>query len=226
MKATLEFVEERFSRFNALCFDGKLPPIPLRISNARTYLGLSRYRKRRGADGSVELYAFSISISGRFDLPESEIEDTVIHEMIHCYIWISGSKDTSAHGRLFRDMMERINREHGRHITISHRSTPQEREQAVDSRPRPHVVALVSFKDGRTGVKVLPCTDRSLVRYRRGVMLSGKVTDIEFYHTDNPWFNRFPCSSALNVIYKKREEILPHLESASPLNVGYFSVKR
>ena len=57
-------------------------------------------------------------------------------------------------------------------------------------------------------------------------MLSGKVTDIEFYHTDNPWFNRFPCSSALNVIYKKREEILPHLESASPLNVGYFSVKR
>ena len=110
MRATLEFVQDRFDEFNRLCFEGKLPQVPMRISNARTYLGVCRYRKRRRLFGGYEMYGFSISISARFDLPEAEIEDTIIHEMIHYYIWQNGIKDTSAHGQEFRRIMEEKNR--------------------------------------------------------------------------------------------------------------------
>lgn len=219
MKPTLEFVKERFAEFNRLCFDSSLPDIPLRISNARTYLGVSRYHKRRKLLGGYEMYGFNICISARFDLPEQEIEDTIIHEMIHYYIWQNGIKDTSAHGREFRRMMDNINNAHGRHITVSHRSDPAIREQAVDQRPRPHIIALITFRDGRTGIKVLPAIRRNAVRYKRGVMLSGRIRSIEFYATDEPWFNRFPCSSALNVIYRDHEEIRPHLEGATHLDI-------
>ena len=218
MRATLEFVQDRFDEFNRLCFEGKLPQVPTRISNARTYLGVCRYRKRRRLFGGYEMYGFSISISARFDLPEAEIEDTIIHEMIHYYIWQNGIKDTSAHGQEFRRIMEEINRTYGRHITVSHRGNPQLREQAVDSRPKPHVVALITFHDGRTGVKVLPNIRKNVLRYRRGVMASGRISKIEFYGTSEPWFNRFPCSSALNVIYKDLQEIRSHLENAKPLD--------
>lgn len=217
MKATLEFVKERFAEFNRLCFDGQLPDIPLNISNARTYLGVCRYHKRRKLLGGYEMYGFNIRISARFDLPEQEVEDTIIHEMIHYYIWHKGIRDTSAHGREFRHMMDEINSTYGRHITISHRSNPALREQAVDTRPRPHIIALITFRDGRTGVKVLPAIRRNAVRYKRGVMLSGRISTIELYATDDPWFNRFPCSSALNVIYRSHEEILPHLTGANAI---------
>lgn len=219
MKATLEFVQDRFDEFNRLCFEGKLPPVPLRISNARTYLGVCRYRKRRRLLGGYEMYGFSISISARFDLPETEIEDTIIHEMIHYYIWQNGIRDTSAHGQVFRRMMDNINRTYGRHITVSHKGSPQLREQAVDTRPRPHVIVLVTFRDGRTGIKVLPYKRKNVLRYRRGVMASGQIEKMVFYGTEEPWFNRFPCSSALNVIYRDLDEILPHLENATLLDL-------
>ena len=216
MKATVDFVRERFDYFNRLCFEGKLEPVPLRVSNARTYLGVCRYRKRRRLLGGYEMYGFSICISARFDLPEAEIEDTVIHEMIHYYIWQNGIKDTSAHGKVFRSVMDEINRTHGRHITVSHRSSPQLREQAVDTHRKPHVIALITFTDGRTGIKVLPCIRKSVKMYRNGVMASGRVSRISFYETDEPWFNRFPCSSALNVIYRDTQDVFPYLEGATP----------
>lgn len=219
MKATQEFTFNRFQHFNRLCFDDKLPTIPLRVSNAKTFLGVCRYHKRRRLLGGTEMYGFSIAISARFDLPENEIEDTIIHEMIHYYIWVNGIKDTSAHGHEFRRIMDHINRTYGRHITISHRSDKQIREQAVDPRPRPHVIAMITFTDGRAGVKVLPAIRKNVVRYKRGVMSSGRIRSIDFYGTDNPWFNRFPCSSALNVIYRDHQEILPHLEGATRLDV-------
>ena len=49
------------------------------------------------------------------------IEDTILHEMIHYHIAVNQLRDTSAHGRLFRREMKRINAEGNRHITISYR---------------------------------------------------------------------------------------------------------
>ena len=83
MIPTVEYLEERFGTFNELCFEGALPRIPIKLSNARSFVGRLQYRPVRDWRGRVvRREDFVLRISKRFDLPEAEVEDTLIHEMI------------------------------------------------------------------------------------------------------------------------------------------------
>lgn len=126
MIPTVEYVESKIGEFNDLIFDSCLPPIPVKLSRARTYLGRVQYRRKRNVFGKITgATDFLMRISTTFDLPEKVQEDVIIHEMIHCYIAWKGLKDTSSHGKIFREMMGRINLQFGRNITISHRIAPK-----------------------------------------------------------------------------------------------------
>ena len=202
MKPTVEYLEERFDTFNGMCFGGALPRIPIKLSNARSFVGRLQYRPVRDWLGRiVRREDFVLRISTRFDLPENELEDILLHEMIHYEILVGQRRDTSAHGRLFRARMQEINERYGRHITISHRSGAPSPAVVADAKPTWRVVAHVRFKDGREGIKVLPRILQRLKSYRRGLQLSGEVASIDFYLTSDPYFSRFLKSSALNVIF-------------------------
>ena len=38
MKATIPYVEKKFEEFNQLMFDGRLPKLPIELSDAKTFL--------------------------------------------------------------------------------------------------------------------------------------------------------------------------------------------
>lgn len=214
MKATESFVKERFALFNEMIFGCRLPDIPLVISDAASYLGMFCYRTRTHLFGKKTHYDLKIRISSRLDLPESEIEDTLIHEMIHYWILHNNIRDTSRHGKVFRSMMSDINGRYGRHITVSHRATKEQREAALDKRPRQRVLAILLFRDGREGVKLLPCIPARVKAYDRALRRSGKIADIDYYTVSDPWFNRFPTSSAFNVIITDINEVRRHISSS------------
>ena len=87
MIPTVGYLEERFDTFNAMCFGGALPRIPIKLSKARGFVGRLQYRvKRDWRRRVVGREDFVLRISTRFDLPEAEVEDTLIHEMIHLWI--------------------------------------------------------------------------------------------------------------------------------------------
>ena len=109
MKTTVEYIEHKFNEFNALMFNGELPMLPIKLSNARTFLGQLGYKKRQKEDGKMECYDFVLRINTKYELPESEIEDTLIHEMIHYFIHWHQLEDTSQHGEMFHMMMNGIN---------------------------------------------------------------------------------------------------------------------
>lgn len=224
MKATIPYIQEKFREYNHLFFDGELPEIPVKLSNARGFIGACKYKKRRMPGGSFELYDFSLAISTRIDLPEEELEDTIIHEMIHYYIGVNKLRDTSAHGQIFRRMMKEINEKHGRHITISHRNTPEQREQSYDKRPRWHAVAVVTLRSGETGIKVIPRMAKYIRRYKRGILLSREVVGVTFYLTDDPFFNRYPSSASLRVYPIDPAELNPHLATATRLIVTPWKI--
>lgn len=216
MRADIPYVQQKFREFNRLMFDGRLPEPPVSITNAKTYLGVCAFRKHRKWHGRLEYSDFKIRISRRFDLPQDEIDDTIIHEMIHYYIGLFSPVDMPGHSALFRRMMADINTRYGRHISVSHRLTPDQQEQAIDNRPQRHIVARVVLKDGRTGIKVIPCMERHIRRYRRGMMASGKVSSIEFFQTTDPFFNRFPSSSAFTVYFPDPATLSAHLPNNKP----------
>ncbi len=217
MKATIPYVEKKFEEFNQLMFDGKLPKLPIELSDAKTFLGLCVYKKRRTILGRTECYDFKLRISTRIDLVEAEVEDIIIHEMIHYYIGYNNLKDSSAHGRVFRHIMNTINEKFGRHIKISHKLTKEEKEQLYDTKRRWRVVAYVTFNDGRTGVKVLPRIMPRIANYYNAVSRESSVESIELYMTNNPFFNRYPSSSAFRVHYIDKAEADKHLQGAEKM---------
>lgn len=214
MKATIPYVEKKFEEFNRLMFDGKLPRLPIELSDAKTFLGLCVFKKKRTLLGKTVCYDFKLRINTRIDLAEAEVEDIIIHEMIHYYIGLNGIEDTSAHGRVFRLMMKRINERFGRNIRISHKPTQEQKEQLCGTKKRWRVVALVIFKDGKTGIKVLPRIVPKIVNYYNVVSRESSIERIEVYMSDDVFFNRYPSSSAFRVHYIDKADAEKHLEGA------------
>ena len=203
------YLEERFDTFNRMCFDGALPRIPIKLSKARGFVGRLQYRVvrdwRRRIVGRED---FVIRISTRFDLPEAEIEDTLIHEMIHYWIAWKGLKDSSTHGKLFRAKMKEINELYGRHLTISHKSTPEEMDR--DTRVRDHWVCVSRLADGRTALTV--CAESAIPRIKRAFRWSPTVRQTAWYHSTDPWFNRYPRSRTPKLYPIDPADLQPHLD--------------
>lgn len=214
MIATPTFVQQKFDEYNRLMFQGKLPPIPIQMSRARTYLGQCVSKRRQGIFGKSRLYDFRLRISTAFDLPQQEIEDTIIHEMIHYYIGVNNLRDSSAHGPLFRQMMEHINTTYHRNITISHRSTPEQKQASErQASAHWHVVAVVHFTDGRRGIKVLPRIHQRIQDYHAALSSSPSVSKIEYFMTFDIFFNRYPNSAAYRVYDISPEDLDTYIYS-------------
>lgn len=218
---TIPYIQQKFDDFNRQYFGNLLPPIPIKLSNAKTFLGKVCYRKERGllnfwgrgrlargCPASNEKWGtscgkenhwhysdFVLRINTRIDLPEEVVEDTILHEMIHYYIVVNQLQDTSAHGRLFRAEMARLNAL-GRHIRISHRLTPEQAKQAQGKR-KTRVVCVAYFKDGRVGVKVVPKQVAHVLRFHRAAFVHFPIDHLCWYLSDSPFFAQYPSSSAL-----------------------------
>ena len=198
-------------------FAGELHKLPIEQSSGKTFLGQCVFKRSRLTNGKTEKYDFRLRINTRIDLPEQELEDTIIHEMIHYYIGINQLNDTSAHGQIFRQIMDAINVRYGRHMTITHKVTKEQREQAYDKRQHWHVVAIVEFKNGKTGIKVLPRIVPRILNYYNKIGAINSVSQIKRYMSNDIFFNRFPNSGALNVTYVDRKELQEHLTDAEKL---------
>lgn len=217
MRATIPYIEQKFEEFNLLCFAGKLPKLPIQLSDAKTFLGKVVYKKRTLADGKEEKYDFCLRINTRIDLPEQEVEDTILHEMIHYFIDVNQLEDSSSHGALFVSLMNQINEKYGRHITISHDGTSEQKAEAIDKRPKWHVIAVVSLKDERIGIKVLPRIVERITSYYNKMLANSEVKDVQLFMCNNPFFNRYPNSAALNVYFLDKESIEAELQGAEKL---------
>ncbi len=217
MEITIPYIKRKFEEFNQQMFAGKLPMLPIKLSNAKTFLGMCCFKKRKDENGNVILYDFVLRINTRVEVPENVFEDTIIHEMIHYYIGYNQLKDTSPHGELFHTIMNGINEKYGRHISVSHDPTKEQKEQLYDTRKRWHVVAVVRFHDGRTGIKVLPRIVQRITNYYNKVLGAKEVASIQLYMSCDVFFNRFPNSSALNVCFLEESEIASHLKDAEQM---------
>ena len=209
MRPTADFLEERFGEFNQTFFGDALPPIPILPSDVKSYAGM--YVHRRRTSGVTR----QIKINVRMDLPCEVYEDTLLHEMIHYAIDLSGKRDDAPHGTLFRQMMQMINEKGDRHISISH-SLPRGTTDHIDRRPRWHVVAVLTTTQGPM-VKVLPRIAQRIRRYYDAVIESPEISEIRLFSTRNPYFNRFPVSGAFTAYVVDEEELMSELSDADPL---------
>lgn len=217
MKPTVDHLRQRFDHFNQLAFGGELPVPTILLSRARTFVGQCAYTVHRGFLGRKTNHDFKLKFSVQAELGEAELDDVMVHEMIHYYIAYRNLKDTSAHGPLFRQMMEETNRRFGLHVSITHHPSP---EQAASLRRRPreqHIVAVVDLGKGGKGFKVLTNGLRGIRHYYFSLACMKGVESITLYRSTAPYFDRFPHSTALRLHMPRTDEPYLHLADAERL---------
>lgn len=213
MIPTLDYIERKFNEFNALMFEGKLQPLPFKLSTARTFLGQVKYQQRRLPDGSRRFTNFQFVISTRVDLPEAEVEDTIIHEMIHYWILSNQLQDNRPHGDIFRRKMQEINLTFHRHITVRHKMSQDEVEQ--DREVRQHLICVSRLRDGRCGITVA-AKSRLFQFWDKMPHFPGVIEQYWVLSLD-PFFNRFPRALTPKIYPVPADDLEIHLQDAKPL---------
>lgn len=206
--------------YNRTMFGGTLPVPPIHLTNARTYMGQMTCRKRVGLFGKKHFSNYALRFSKRFDFTEEELQDTLIHEMIHYYISYHQLQDSSAHGQLFRQMMNEINQKYGRHITISHRSSQEERLQVIGNRPTPRVFAVIELADGKQYIKAVPRIVQRIRTMHRWLNPSPDIRSVTWYYSTDPYFALFPSSMGRKMQLLHMDEAEPHIREARLLEPG------
>ena len=186
MKADLVFLENRFDIFNRKIFSGVLPRPLMHISSARSFMGQFKV-ERKGSPLRKVVETYHLTLSDRYDLEESVLEDIVIHEMIHYFIHFKRIKDSSSHGYQFRKMMLDINRAFGRSITVSHRCSKEELES--DDVKAHSIVCLCTMTDGRR--LVCRVSQSKVFEIHRAFQEWDKVVEEQWYWVYGSYFNRY-----------------------------------
>ena len=211
MRPDINFVKQKFSQFNGEFFGGELNELPIKLSNSRSTLGCFVHPRNQPDHlerGVGECY---IRISTRLDFPQSEVEDTIIHEMIHYWIYFKRLKDSSAHGKIFRAKMEEINRVSGRNLKVSHRLSNEEANS--DTHTRNNLICVTEWTDGRTGITV--CARTRIFEIDRIMRSQPTLTRLEWFWSRDVWFNRFPISRVAKVYYADPDDLREHLKRAT-----------
>lgn len=185
----------------------------LKVGNARTLLGSLRYKRERGLLGRTRLVDFTLTISAFYDLPQEEIDDTIIHEMIHLFIASQNLKDDSPHGHLFRQKMDEINSKYGRHINVSHRG----KLVKADAGNSHNVIAVVHFEDG--GIGVMRPSKSRIFEISRTLHLYYKVASVDWYFSYDPYFDTLPRSLKPRVYKVNIAKLNSALNGAIPLRM-------
>ncbi len=177
------------------------------VSKARTQMGLFTYRRQRqGLFGHMKNVDYQIRISEYFKQTADEIDDTLLHEMIHYLIAFRKQKDTSTHGVLFRREMARLNKA-GRHITISVRTSTL--TATNEHSHRQHLVLALERKDGRRYLTVVNPSYKNYIE--RLIALAPMISAHHWLISSDDYFNDFPQARSLRARRVTKEEYEHHL---------------
>lgn len=204
---TLSYLRRHFDIYNTQFFDSALPVPRLAIGNAAGRLGCFSAPVIRGAStpSPSHLSRCCIRISARYDYPEPQLQDVIIHEMIHFHIWYHRLADSSPHGPVFRSLMHCINEVGGRHISVSTRIPSGNRAvtdfQTITKAPRRNLplryICVTHLSDNRLGITIVPRTrvfSTHLALHSHPAVLS-----LEWYITRDQSFDCFPSTRTAKI---------------------------
>lgn len=205
MIITHKYARDKFHEYNELIFEGKLPPLPIKIGNSKRRLGTCFYTVLRLPGQEPVNSSFHLRFSSAFDLSEEEWEDTIIHEMIHYYLAFFNMNDKTPHGVNFKRMMKDINERFGRHVSISYRSPKKSHEL-----PK-YRFAIVRDRRGQTGIKRLG--DGSYAEFLRFMEERCGTGSVTVYESTNPFFGKLAINDRMSCVLINEDALKTQLEN-------------
>ena len=210
------WMKTNFMRFNTQYFDGVLPLPRLRAGRSRTQLGTMSC-KRKTSWGRTKLYDFTISLSNYYDQTEHQFQSVLLHEMIHLSIAVSGVKDTSPHGVVFRALMQRLNRD-GWDIQIMTKTRDYTKAYTGSATViAQYIVLALEMNDGK---KFLSSVNPKFVRgINQQLRTIPQISHYAWFTTSDRWFETMPKVRSLRGRRVTAEVFQTKTQAMKPINV-------
>jgi hypothetical protein len=112
IKINKEMLSELYDKYNKEYFEGKLKR-PMKFSVYKGSGSVGVINTPRNKKGRVK----NIGIAKNIDWTESSLRDTIVHEMIHAYLYQNGMP-CSKHGKVFKTVMRELNKKYGLNVEI------------------------------------------------------------------------------------------------------------
>lgn len=195
MQIDITWLRSNFRQYNKQYFDGRLPEPRFFIGRSKTQLGSLSYK--RGLMWGRGLFskgnatnAFTLTLSNFYDQTEYQFRNVLLHEMIHLSIAVSGVKDTSPHGVVFRGMMQRLNREGWNIQVMTKMEGTKKAYTGSENIIRQYLVLAIETTNGKRFLSsVNPKFARQINARLKNV---SEVSSYHWYTTDNRWFEDMP----------------------------------
>jgi len=184
MQVTTALLRTWFDELNDRFFGSELPVPCLAVGNSRTTLGTMRCRRRRVSLLKRQV-VYTIRISNYYERSADDFRNVLLHEMIHYYISVKKIKDTSPHGRVFRQLMAKVNAA-GWHVSVSER-----RSMDVAERNRRRIrPAVVLSMYTRSGARLLTVVNSGyVVRMENRLRHQREVVSWQWHTSTDTMFN-------------------------------------
>lgn len=187
MKLTTEWMETWFDELNRLYFKTDLPRPRLYVSRSKQRLGCLGYKMQRKKQDAA--YDYRLGLTNYYVLTEWDYQNILLHEMIHLLIAHNGWRDTSAHGKVFRQLRDHLNNDCGWDIRISY-NTRQLSVNPQFLQRKKFLVLAVKLQNGR---RLLSVVNRKYMNQVRSTLShSQQVASSAWYVTTDPYFIDFP----------------------------------
>lgn len=210
------WMKTNFMRFNTQYFDGVLPLPRLRAGRSRTQLGTMSC-KRKTSWGRTKLYDFTISLSNYYDQTEHQFQSVLLHEMIHLSIAVSGVKDTSPHGVVFRGLMQRLNRD-GWDIQIMTKTRDYTKAYTGTATViAQYIVLALEMNDGK---RFLSSVNPKFVRdINQQLRTIPQISHYAWFTTSDRWFETMPKVRSLRGRRVTAEVFQAKTQAMKPISV-------
>ena len=210
------WLKANFARFNTQYFGGVLPLPRMRAGRSRTQLGTMSC-KRKTSWGRTKLYDFTISLSNYYDQTEHQFQSVLLHEMIHLSIAVSGVKDTSPHGVVFRGLMQRLNRD-GWDIQIMTKTRDYTKAYTGTATViAQYIVLALEMNDGK---RFLSSVNPKFVRdINQQLRTIPQISHFAWFTTSDRWFEAMPKARSLRGRRVTAEVFQAKTQTMKPINV-------
>ena len=210
------WLKANFARFNTQYFGGVLPLPRLRAGRSRTQLGTMSC-KRKTSWGRTKLYDFTISLSNYYDQTEHQFQSVLLHEMIHLSIAVSGVKDTSPHGVVFRGLMQRLNRD-GWDIQIMTKTRDYTKAYTGTATViAQYIVLALEMNDGK---RFLSSVNPKFVRdINQQLRTIPQISHYAWFTTSDRWFETMPKVRSLRGRRVTAEVFQTKTQAMKPISV-------
>ena len=128
-------------------------------------------------------------------MTDKQAKSVLLHEMIHYIIGYTGLKDTSAHGVVFKGLMDKLNSQYGWDIRVSTSTKGWKVSETVRSRkekkgPQIYLMLAIEMNDGRHYLsRVNPSFARRIENQLKTVR---EVVSHQWYTTMENYFEDYP----------------------------------